>query len=94
MVLSSIPVATVTSISSTVPSPASVAVLSPGQVAVTSSQNVAVWTLNGASSGSFSPSGPYFLGIGFVPKTAISASGYATTNPSYFFHVGVDSPGA
>ena len=63
--------------------PSSVAVISPGQLLVCSNSVISKVSFG------FDPSGPLLLGIGFVPKTRITADGKADTSvdPAYFFQV-------
>lgn len=64
--------------------PSSVAVTAPNRILVCSDKEIDQVDL---TSGIFTSAGPMLLGIGHVPKTKISADGYATTDPGYFFQV-------
>lgn len=68
--------------------PSSVAALSANMVLVCCDQVIVRCDLTGSV---FTGVGPMLLGIGHVPKTEISADGYATTDPGYFLRV-TDSP--
>ena len=68
--------------------PSSVAVTSANRILVCSDQEIDQIDLTGSV---FTGAGPMLMGIGHVPKTKISADGYATTDPGYFFPV-TDSP--
>jgi hypothetical protein len=82
--LTKIPI-TATPVATGVPfRPSSVAVTAPNRILVCSDQEIDQIDL---TSGIFTSAGPMLLGIGHVPKTKISADGYATTDPGYFFQV-------
>jgi len=79
----------VTPVESGVPfRPSSVALMGDAQMLISSDQIIQQRDL---TQGLFSSGAPMLMGIGHVPKTAISADGYATTDPGYFFQV-KDSP--
>ena len=74
----------------------------PSSVAIMDGQNLlacsnSVISKVGLTAAVYNNSGPYLLGVGHVPITEISTgptpdrTGYATTDPGYFFHV-VDAP--
>jgi len=82
--------ATVTQIAVNTPdNPYEVAVLSPEKLLITSASKISEVVL---TSSVYSPAGPVFLGIGFVPFDRITTGafpGYAdtTVDPTYFFQV-------
>lgn len=82
--------ATVTQIAVNTPdNPYEVAVLTPEKLLITSAQKISQVDL---TSSVYSPAGPVFLGIGFVPFDRITTGafpGYAdtTVDPTYFFQV-------
>jgi hypothetical protein len=82
--------ATVTQIAVNTPdNPYEVAVLSPEKLLISSAQKISQVDL---TSSVYSPAGPVFLGIGFVPFDRITTGpfpGYAdtTVDPTYFFQV-------
>jgi hypothetical protein len=63
--------------------PSSMVAIPGARVVVCCNSEVALADLSSV----FTASGPYFLGIGHVPFDRISADGYATTDPGYFFQV-------
>jgi len=64
--------------------PSSVAALSAERLLVCCNDVIVEVDLTGSV---YTGTGPMLLGIGHVPKTKISAEGYATTDPGYFFAV-------
>jgi hypothetical protein len=65
--------------------PSSVATIGAGQILVCCDQAIDEVDLLG---GIFQPAGPLLMGIGFIPFDKIDhATGLATTDPGYFFHV-------
>jgi hypothetical protein len=64
--------------------PSSVEVTAANRILVCSDQEIVQIDLTGSV---YTSAGPMLMGIGHVPKTKISADGYATTDPGYFFHV-------
>lgn len=73
----------VTVIASGVPSrPSSVAVVQPGRLLVCSDQ-----VIERVDFSVFQADGPLLMGIGYVPFDKIGATGLATTDPGYFYHV-------
>ncbi len=68
--------------------PSSVAVVSPERLLVCCDSEIDELDL---TAGIYTVGGPALLGVGLVPKTAISSDGYATTASNYIFPV-VDAP--
>lgn len=64
--------------------PSSVEVTAANRILVCCDQEIVQIDLTGSV---YTSAGPLLMGIGHVPKTEISADGYATTAPGYFFQV-------